>query len=74
MTLQRGEPLVHPEVVQLVSQTVATGISCAIITNGWFLSRYIKSLAAAGLYQLIETAPTSRSMNAIAAWMGWSAV
>src|SRR5215469_1561462 len=53
LTLQGGEPLVHPEVVQLVSQTVATGISCAIITNGWFLSRYIKSLAAAGLCQLI---------------------
>src|SRR5215469_18853269 len=53
LTLQGGEPLVHPGVVQLVSQTVATGISCAIITNGWFLSRYIKSLAAAGLCQLI---------------------
>ncbi|MBV8337055.1 MAG: radical SAM protein [Alphaproteobacteria bacterium] len=53
LTLQGGEPLVHPEVVRLVSQTVATGISCAIITNGWFLSRYIKSLAAAGLCRLI---------------------
>jgi MoaA/NifB/PqqE/SkfB family radical SAM enzyme len=36
LTLQGGEPLVHPEVIRLVSQTVATGISCAIITNGWF--------------------------------------
>jgi MoaA/NifB/PqqE/SkfB family radical SAM enzyme len=53
LTLQGGEPLVHPEVVRLVSQTVAAGISCAMITNGWFLSRYIKSLAAAGLCQLI---------------------
>jgi MoaA/NifB/PqqE/SkfB family radical SAM enzyme len=53
LTLQGGEPLVHPEVVRLVSQTVAAGISCAIITNGWFLTRYIKSLAAAGLCQLI---------------------
>src|SRR5262249_45834306 len=53
MTLQGGEPLVHPEVVRLVSQTVAAGISCAIISNGWFLSRYIAPLAAAGLCQLI---------------------
>jgi MoaA/NifB/PqqE/SkfB family radical SAM enzyme len=53
LTLQGGEPLVHPEVVRLVSQTVAAGISCAIITNGWFLSRWINSLAAAGLCQLI---------------------
>ena len=53
LTLQGGEPLVHPDVVRLVSQTVAAGISCAMITNGWFLSRYIKSLADAGLCQLI---------------------
>ena len=53
LTLQGGEPLVHPDVVRLVSQTVTAGISCAIITNGWFLSRYIASLVAAGLCQLI---------------------
>jgi MoaA/NifB/PqqE/SkfB family radical SAM enzyme len=53
LTLQGGEPLVHPDVVRLVSQTVAASISCALITNGWFLSRYIKSLATAGLCQLI---------------------
>lgn len=53
LTLQGGEPLVHPEVVRLVSQTVAAGISCAIITNGWFLLRYIAPLAAAGLCQVI---------------------
>jgi len=53
LTLQGGEPLVHPDVVRLVSQTVAAGISCAIITNGWFLPRYIGSLASAGLDRLI---------------------
>jgi len=49
MTLQGGEPLVHPDIVGLVSQTAAAGISCAVITNGWFLPRYIGYLAAAGL-------------------------
>jgi MoaA/NifB/PqqE/SkfB family radical SAM enzyme len=53
MTLQGGEPLVHPDIVRLVSQTAAAGISCAIITNGWFLRRYIVPLAAAGLNRLI---------------------
>ena len=53
MTLQGGEPLVHPDIVRLVSQTAAAGISCAIITNGWFLRRDIASLAAAGLNRLI---------------------
>ena len=53
MTLQGGEPLVHPDIVQLVSQTTEAGISCAVITNGWFLPRYIGSLASAGLDRLI---------------------
>ena len=53
MTLQGGEPLVHPDIVRLVSETTAAGISCAIITNGWFLPRYIDQLAAAGLDRLI---------------------
>jgi MoaA/NifB/PqqE/SkfB family radical SAM enzyme len=60
LTLQGGEPLVYPEVVQLVSQTVAAGISCAMITNGWFLPRYIGSLAAAGLRQLIVSLESAR--------------
>jgi MoaA/NifB/PqqE/SkfB family radical SAM enzyme len=53
LTLQGGEPLVHPDIIRLVSQTTAAGISCAVITNGWFLPRYIDSLAAAGLDRLI---------------------
>jgi len=53
MTLQGGEPLVHPDIVRLVAQTAAAGISCVVITNGWFLPRYIDSLAAAGLGRLI---------------------
>jgi MoaA/NifB/PqqE/SkfB family radical SAM enzyme len=53
ITLQGGEPLVHPDIVRLVSETAAAGISCAIITNGWFLPRYIGSLALAGLDRLI---------------------
>jgi MoaA/NifB/PqqE/SkfB family radical SAM enzyme len=53
MTLQGGEPLVHPDVVRLVAETAAAGISCAIITNGWFLPRYIEPLIAAGLSRLI---------------------
>lgn len=62
MTLQGGEPPVHPDIIRLVSRTAAAGISCAIITNGWFLPRYIASLAAAGLDRLIislEWQPTS---------------
>lgn len=52
MTMQGGEPLVHPEIVRLVGATAKAGIQCAVITNGWFLPRYIDDLAAAGLGRL----------------------
>ncbi len=53
MTLQGGEPLVHPEVVGLVSAATAAGIQCGLITNGWFLTRHVDALAAAGLKRLL---------------------
>jgi MoaA/NifB/PqqE/SkfB family radical SAM enzyme len=53
MTLQGGEPLIHPAIVRLVSETAAAGMQCALITNGWFLPRYIGPMAAAGLNRLI---------------------
>jgi MoaA/NifB/PqqE/SkfB family radical SAM enzyme len=59
VTLQGGEPLVHPEIVKLVSEVVRAKISCAIITNGWFLPRYIDSLALAGLNRLIVSIDTA---------------
>jgi MoaA/NifB/PqqE/SkfB family radical SAM enzyme len=53
MTLQGGEPLVHPDVVGLVSAATAAGIQCGLITNGWFLSRHVQALAEAGLKRLL---------------------
>jgi len=53
MTLQGGEPLVHPEVVGLVAAATAAGIQCGLITNGWFLSRHVEALAEAGLKRLL---------------------
>jgi MoaA/NifB/PqqE/SkfB family radical SAM enzyme len=53
MTLQGGEPLVHPDVGRLVSETTKAGIACAVITNGWFLRRHIDALVAAGMSRLI---------------------
>ena len=60
ITLQGGEPLVHPDIVRLVSLTTAAGISCAVITNGWFLPRYIDSLAAAGLDRLMVSIDSAK--------------
>jgi MoaA/NifB/PqqE/SkfB family radical SAM enzyme len=53
LTLQGGEPLVHPDIVRLVADTAAASIRCTVITNGWFLPRYIDALVEAGLSKLI---------------------
>ncbi|ADG17555.1 Radical SAM domain protein [Paraburkholderia atlantica] len=53
MTLQGGEPLVHPQIASLVASATKAGIQCGVITNGWFLPRHIKQLAEAGLKRLL---------------------
>jgi MoaA/NifB/PqqE/SkfB family radical SAM enzyme len=53
ITLQGGEPLAHPDIVRLVSDIASAGMHPAVITNGWFLLRYIEQLATAGLERLI---------------------
>jgi MoaA/NifB/PqqE/SkfB family radical SAM enzyme len=37
----------------LVSASTESGIDCGLITNGWFLSKHIAALAAAGLKRLL---------------------
>lgn len=53
LTCQGGEPLVHPDILRLVADAVASGMTCSLITNGWFLPRSIAGLARAGLARLI---------------------
>ncbi|MER7847727.1 cytosylglucuronate decarboxylase [Kitasatospora sp. NPDC096077] len=48
-----GEPLMHPEVVELVRAGAAAGMKMSIITNGSLLPKHVKDLAAAGLAQVI---------------------
>jgi putative membrane protein len=52
MTLQGGEPLVHPDIDALVAAATKAGIKCGLITNGWFLARHVDALAKAGLWRL----------------------
>jgi MoaA/NifB/PqqE/SkfB family radical SAM enzyme len=53
MTFQGGEPLVHPEIVPLVTEATRAGMHCGLITNGWFLPRDIGRLGKAGLKRLL---------------------
>jgi molybdenum cofactor biosynthesis enzyme MoaA len=74
ITLQGGEPLVHPDIVRLVSLTSSAGVSCAVITNGRFLPRHTAALAAAGLSRLIISIDGAElgahERNRV--WRGWS--
>ncbi|MFJ8164910.1 cytosylglucuronate decarboxylase [Streptomyces sp. NPDC096136] len=48
-----GEPLMHPDVVDLVRAGTAAGMKMSLITNGALLPRMAAPLAAAGLAQVI---------------------
>ncbi len=49
VTFQGGEPLLHPEIIRLVSDATVAGMRSSLITNGWFLLRHVDALAGAGL-------------------------
>ena len=51
--LQGGEPLLHPQVEDLVGDAVLAGFKVALITNGWQLVQKIDRLIAAGLGTLL---------------------
>jgi MoaA/NifB/PqqE/SkfB family radical SAM enzyme len=56
-----GEPLLHPDVTEMISTSVARGMGTALITNGWLLPGKLEELAAAGLktvYISIDAATT----------------
>jgi MoaA/NifB/PqqE/SkfB family radical SAM enzyme len=44
-----GEPLLHPQLHNMIAIAVAQGMDPAIITNGWLLPARLDQLAAAGL-------------------------
>ncbi|HZQ24035.1 MAG TPA: radical SAM protein [Terriglobales bacterium] len=44
-----GEPLLHPDLPDMIAASVAAGMAPALITNGWLLSSRLDELAAAGL-------------------------
>ncbi|MEE1822089.1 cytosylglucuronate decarboxylase [Streptomyces sp. BE20] len=48
-----GEPLMHPDVVELVRSGTAAGMRMSLITNGSLLPRQAARLAEAGLAQVI---------------------
>lgn len=51
--LTGGEPLIHPDICELVEIISSAGMKSSIITNGSALPSRINALAESGLYQII---------------------
>lgn len=49
---QGGEPLLHPEIIRMVSAVRDHGMKTNLITNGWSLPTHARDLAQAGLKAL----------------------
>jgi MoaA/NifB/PqqE/SkfB family radical SAM enzyme len=49
VSLTGGEPLLHPDVVELIRYAKQHGMSCSLVTNGWSLARYAKEIVSAGV-------------------------
>jgi len=49
LTLQGGEPLLHPAIEVLISDARSAGMRVGLITNGWLLPQHIEPMAKAGL-------------------------
>ena len=52
LNFQGGEPLLHPQIIEMVTATRAAGIKPSLITNGFKLPDYAHALAKAGLQNL----------------------
>ena len=49
ISLFGGEPLLHPELPQMIRLAAARGMATAVITNGWLLPSKLDEFSAAGL-------------------------
>ena len=53
LNLQGGEPLLHPQIADLVAAASNADMKVGLITNGWQLPQKIDALLAAGLGTLL---------------------
>jgi len=53
LNFQGGEPLLHPQIIPMVTATREAGLKPSLITNGWKLPACADALADAGLQNLL---------------------
>src|SRR5437764_606508 len=44
-----GEPLLHPDIAEMIALSIEKGMGTALITNGWLLPAKLDELVASGL-------------------------
>jgi len=49
ISLFGGEPFLYPEIMSLVREVKARGLTCTIITNGWRLEEHARELVEVGM-------------------------
>jgi MoaA/NifB/PqqE/SkfB family radical SAM enzyme len=49
ISLFGGEPFLYPEIMPLIREIKARGLTVTIITNGWFLERHARELVETGV-------------------------
>jgi len=63
ITLFGGEPMLHPEFAEIVSDVKAAGLRCNVVTNATLLERFAGPLAAAGLDEIIFSLDGPREVH-----------
>lgn len=63
ITLFGGEPLIHPEVLEIIRYIKAKGLHCLVITNGVRLSDFAEAIVNAGLDELNISIDGSRELH-----------
>lgn len=63
ITLFGGEPLIHPEVLEIIRYIKAKGLHCLIISNGVMLADFAEAIVNAGLDELNISIDGSRELH-----------
>lgn len=63
ITLFGGEPLINPEIIEIIKIIKSGGMRCNLITNGTLISKYAEELISSGLDEIIFSLDGSEKIH-----------